>query len=213
MQNNPLKQAILVKRRVTEKYDAIPAHRIVTASNIISLVRAFLTVPIIYYLRRGDGTAALIFILIAIVSDMLDGWLARVSHEITELGKILDPFADSLVIVNVMLFLVIQNRMPTFFLTYVVIRYFMISLLGVYMLNNCGVSPRSNKLGKVSIVFTSVTVLAFIYPNFFGASVRPLIWVTLIFMTLSLIQYVYEFTRQIIITARTKKKNELSQND
>jgi len=213
MEKNPIKQAARVKQRVTEKYDALPARRIVTASNIISLIRAFLTVPIIYYLRRGDGSTALVFILIAIFSDILDGWLARVSNDITELGKILDPFADSLVIVNIMLFLVIKNRMPTFFLTFLVVRYFVISLLGIYMLNNCNVSPQSNKLGKVSIVFTSVTVLAFIYPNFFGTSVKPLMWVTLVFMSLSLIQYIYEFSRQIVISARARKKAGPSAHD
>lgn len=213
MNKNPIKQAVAIKRRVTEKYDAIPARRVVTVSNIISLVRAFLTVPIIYFLRHDNGIAALVFILIAVVSDILDGWLARVSNEITELGKMLDPFADSIVIMNVMLFLVIKNRMPTFFLAFMIIRYFLISLLGVYMLNNCGISPQSNKLGKVSVVFTSVTVLAFIYPNFFGLSVKPLMGVTLIFTSLSLIQYIYEFLHQIISTARAKKKVNLEQND
>jgi CDP-diacylglycerol--glycerol-3-phosphate 3-phosphatidyltransferase len=212
MEKNPIKQAVRVKQRVTAKYDAIPARRVVTASNIISLVRAFLTVPIIYYLRRENGTAALVFILIALVSDILDGWLARVSNDITELGKILDPFADSLVIVNVMLFLVIKNRMPTFFLTYMVVRYFIISLLGIYMLNNCGISPQSNKIGKVSVVFTSATVMAFIYPNFFGASVKPLMWVTLIFMTLSLLQYIYDFSRQIVLAHRAKKNSDPAKN-
>ena len=206
MTENPITRVRRVKDRVTQKYDAIPAHNIVTISNIISLVRAFLAVPIIYFLRNGNGKTALVFILIAIVSDILDGWLARVGNEITELGKILDPFADTLVIMSVILFLTFKDRMPTAFIVFMVIRYFIVSMLGVYMLNNCGISPQSNKLGKVSVVFTSLTVLAFIYPKFFGSSVTPLIWVTLVFMSLSLIQYIYDFSRQIFVTARAKKK-------
>jgi len=213
MNKNPIKQAVNIKQRVSQKYNAIPARRIITVSNLISVIRAFLTLPILYYLRRDNGVTALIFILIAIVSDILDGWLARVSNEITEIGKMLDPLADSIVIISVMFFLVFKEQMPTFFLVFMVIRYFLISLLGIYMLNNCGVSPQSNKIGKVSVVFTSATVLAFIYPNFFGLSVMPLMWVTLGFMSLSLIQYIYEFSLQIIISIRAKKKAGPTSND
>ncbi len=212
MSKNPIKHTLQVKRNITSKYDAIPARKTVTISNIISLVRAFLAAPIVYSLRNNDSKTALIFILIAILSDMLDGWLARSSNEITVLGKILDPFADSVVIMSVMLFLTVKERIPTFYFTIMLVRYFLISVFGIYMLNNSKVSPQSNKLGKVSVVFTVITVLAFIYPNFFGSSAKPLMIVSIIFMALSLVQYLYEYSRQIIIASREKKAN-LSKND
>jgi len=212
MSKNPIKQTLQVKHNLTSKYDAISARKTVTVSNIISLIRAFLAAPIVYALRNNDGKTALIFILIAILSDMLDGWLARFSNEITELGKILDPFADCVVIMSVMLFLTVKERIPTFYFTLMLVRYFLISVFGIYMLNNSRVSPQSNKLGKVSVVFTVITVLAFIYPNFFGSAAKPLMIASIIFMMLSLVQYIYEYSRQIIIASREKKAT-LSKND
>jgi len=204
-----IKSAANVKQIVTDKYNSIPPRRIVTTSNIISLTRAFLTVPILYYLRKGDGSVALIFILIAIVTDMLDGWLARISREITEIGKVLDPFADAVVLLSVMLFLIIDERMPVFFFMFMVVRYFIISLLAVYLLNNCGISPCANKSGKVSILFTALTVLAFLYPDFFGEWVQPIMWGAVFFMTLSGIQYILDFGQKIWITTRDRRRSKI----
>ena len=61
--------------------------RILTLANIISLGRALLAVPIIYTLRDPAlGTITFVLIIIAILSDALDGWVARKAHEVTHFG-------------------------------------------------------------------------------------------------------------------------------
>ena len=58
--------------------------RILTLANMISLGRALLAVPIIYTLRDPAlGTITFVLIIIAILSDALDGWFARKAHEVT----------------------------------------------------------------------------------------------------------------------------------
>ncbi len=194
-----------VKNLVTEKYRAIPPHQIVTTSNLISILRAFLTLPIIYYLERGRGHVAFIFIVIAIVSDILDGWLARISHAITEIGKVLDPFADGVVILSVTLYLLMDNRVPGYYFGLLAIRYFLIAILGIFLLNNYGISPQSNKLGKISIVFTAATVLSFVYQDKIGNIVIPLMWVSILFLIISGIWYIYTFLNQILHAYRRRK--------
>ena len=73
-----------------------------TLPNAITLVRIALT-PVIALLPFIEGywpkfIAFLVF-LVAAVSDVWDGWLARRRHEVTDLGKLLDPVADKLLLV------------------------------------------------------------------------------------------------------------------
>ena len=61
--------------------------RILTLANIISLGRALLAVPIIYTLRDPAlGTITFALIIMAVLSDALDGWFARKAHEVTHFG-------------------------------------------------------------------------------------------------------------------------------
>ena len=192
---------INVKQRIEEMH----SDKIVTISNIISIIRAALVIPIIYSLKEGRGNVALLFIIIAIISDMLDGWLARISKEITELGKILDPVADKIVIFGVMLYLFLADLAPLNYFIFLLIRDITISLLGVYMLNNCRVSPRANRMGKVSIIFTSAAILSFIYSEKIGKWKTPLIWVSIIFMSISWVQYCQTYIHQIIVGRKELK--------
>lgn len=186
-----------MKNRVREKYQSMHPDKVVTLSNIISIIRAFLAVPIIYYLKIGRGDIAFIFIVIAILSDSLDGWLARISNEITDLGKILDPFADKVVIFSVMLFLLQSDRLPVGYFMLLAVRDLSIALVGIYMMNNLKITPYANKLGKISIVFTSATILAFIYSDVVGEWVTPIMWVSVGLIVTSWIHYTYTFTTKI----------------
>lgn len=186
--------------KVTKKIENIRPDRIVTVSNIISITRAFLTIPIIYCLKKDYGTLAFVFIVIAILSDMLDGWLARISHEITDIGKIVDPVADGIVVLGVMLFLLIDDIIPLFYFIILLIRNLNISILGIYMINHQKISLGANKMGKVSIIFTVATVLAFIYN--IEQLKYPTLWVSIVFMSISWIQY----NKQFILQIRLKEK-------
>lgn len=200
-----MEKKISTRNKFTRKYREMNPVHVVTVSNIISIARALLTLPILYYLRKGNSGVALAFILVAIASDMLDGWLARISNEITDIGKIIDPLADKIVIFSVMLYLILKNMMPTFYLVILVLRDTSISILGIYILNNCKVSPQSNKMGKVAVIFNSLSILAFIYPDFSGEWKYPLMYVALVFMLISWIQYCLTFIREIHTAKHLKK--------
>lgn len=87
--------------------------RIVTWPNLISVVR-LLGVPLFLWLVLGpeaDGWA-LVILMLAGVTDYLDGKLARKLNQATRLGRILDPVADRLYILAVVVGLAIRGIIP-----------------------------------------------------------------------------------------------------
>ncbi|HEY4612249.1 MAG TPA: CDP-alcohol phosphatidyltransferase family protein, partial [Bacteroidota bacterium] len=71
--------------------------RIWTASNFLSFLRVFL-VPLVAYCLVEDFPYNRLWaggiIVVAIFTDVLDGYFARRLHQVSELGKIIDPLAD-----------------------------------------------------------------------------------------------------------------------
>lgn len=104
-----------------------------TLPNIISLFRLLL-VPVVIWAMIDEqyGYAFLIFV-IAGVSDLLDGFLARVMKCQTDLGRYLDPLADKILLVAVFIALGFQNILPSWLVILVVFRDFLI-LLGALLI-------------------------------------------------------------------------------
>jgi cardiolipin synthase (CMP-forming) len=71
--------------------------------NLISLLRIFLVWPIVMSLAQGAYERTLVLLFIAAFSDALDGFLAKRFHWTSELGKILDPMGDKLLLVAMFL--------------------------------------------------------------------------------------------------------------
>ena len=72
-------------------------------SNLLSISRIFIMIPIWYYYASYTETGSnvdyyitIAFVIIGGFTDFLDGYLARARNEITELGKILDPLCDKI---------------------------------------------------------------------------------------------------------------------
>jgi CDP-diacylglycerol--glycerol-3-phosphate 3-phosphatidyltransferase len=81
-------------------------------ANIISMIRIAL-LPIIIYLIYQETVRgsfwAFVLMIIAIASDFLDGYIARIKDEETKVGSFLDPFADKLLVVGLLLVFVIRD--------------------------------------------------------------------------------------------------------
>jgi len=90
--------------------------------NIISLLRMLLVVPIGWLILKESWGLAFILIFIAGFSDALDGYLARVYHWQSELGSILDPVADKLLLVVLFITLTLKGLIPEWLTILVVFR-------------------------------------------------------------------------------------------
>jgi len=138
-----------------------------TISNFISISRILLTIPIVYFLVQEGDTArwiALGLIAIAILTDSLDGIVARARNEITEEGKFLDPLADKIAVGVIVLVLALTGELPWWFVGIILGRDILIVLAGIYIKSKYGVLFPSNLWGKWAVTVISFTVFIILLP-------------------------------------------------
>lgn len=188
----------------------IKLDRIHTISNHLSFSRVLLAVPIFYFLQNMEQgqihryMAAFLMILAAI-TDYLDGYFARKYDDITELGKIIDPLADKFAVGVITIVLYLNGMLPDYILIVVVARDVIIFIGGLIISNKIGKVLPSNMLGKITVFILGIYLLALVlglrqYPTIFN-----LYNILIIFMSvISLIGYIIRS-----IEALRFKKNEL----
>jgi CDP-diacylglycerol--glycerol-3-phosphate 3-phosphatidyltransferase len=137
--------------------------------NMLSLLRILL-IPILiacYYLPFSWGRllASAIFILAAL-TDLLDGYLARRLKQITPLGAFLDPVADKLIVTSAIVLIISQGKLPYLTLASVVIigREIAVSALREWMAElGKRTSVAVSVLGKVKTVAQMVSLVILLY--------------------------------------------------
>ena len=82
-------------------------------ANKITLARASLIVPIVIFLLPGRREIALGLFLVASAGDVLDGMMARSRHEVSSLGKVLDPAVDKVLYASLVVSLWTMGVIPT----------------------------------------------------------------------------------------------------
>ena len=98
-----------------------------TTANKITLVRVALIPLFLFLAYRGLRWPALIVFIIASLSDLLDGYIARHYHQVTNFGKFMDPLADKMLVLAAMCFFVEKGQMPGWVMALVLFREFAVS--------------------------------------------------------------------------------------
>jgi CDP-diacylglycerol--glycerol-3-phosphate 3-phosphatidyltransferase len=179
--------------------------RVWTLSNALSFLRVLLVAPIAIILLRNDpGDRLLVvgLILLAGVTDLLDGYAARKLGQVTELGKIIDPLADKLAIGVVALLLALQGKVPAWFLAVVLLRDLAIFAGGVHLRRTRRITLQSNLIGKWAVTVLSWYILAAVIDLPSLALVKELLLaVALVMLVLSSAAYLKRF----LVTVRTSE--------
>lgn len=168
---------------------------VLTIPNLLSVARIVLAVPIYYLLSAQSNEAALIVIVIAAVSDALDGYFARKLNLISDLGKILDPLADKACTTAGFLALSIFQGFPLWITLIVVGRDILIMLGAMFIIGKKNIVLPSNRIGKITVFLIALTGLIYILR--IEAIIFPLEILILIFVLLSGINYLRVFVQNI----------------
>jgi len=128
--------------------------------NVITIIRIFLVIPIIGAIWNDDYTTAFFLILIAGVSDGVDGFLARYFHWQTATGAVLDPLADKLLLVSLFIVFGFKGLLPQWLVLLVIFRDVVILLGAIaYHFVTHKLEMRPLMLSKVSTALQIVLVI------------------------------------------------------
>ena len=129
----------------------IRTNRVLTWPNAITVSRLLL-IPAVVVLLSGDGTEGWGIALLAIVmsTDWLDGLVARKTQSVSELGRLLDPLSDRLVIAAALITFVVQGVFPPWAAALIVGRDLVLLIVGAAALSLRRHTIEVRWLGKVA---------------------------------------------------------------
>ena len=124
--------------------------RIWTIPNVLSMLRLALVPVFLAFVVLEDYIAAFAVLVVAGLTDLLDGFLARRLGQVTRLGKLLDPGADRLYIFAALVGLAANDLVPWWIVVVIIARDAFLLVLGVVLANH-GYGPLPvHQLGKVA---------------------------------------------------------------
>ena len=175
--------------------------RIWTVPNVLTMFRMAL-IPVYWVLMIGyrlNYWALAVFVLAA-CTDMLDGFLARRYHQITDFGKLMDPLADKLMTLSVMATLLIRGIISWLPLAMLAGKE-LIMLIGGVLLYNRKIVVHSLFVGKFAQTCLCLAlILSFFADQFEHLSPQPhttLLWIGVGAAYTALVFYIHTVVRQL----------------
>ncbi|MEL7833154.1 CDP-alcohol phosphatidyltransferase family protein [Fodinibius sp. Rm-B-1B1-1] len=167
-----------------------------TWSNLISLSRILVAIPVVYlHYNNGQQITWLItaLVLYGIISDYLDGLVARWTNQVSEWGKILDPVADKFCAFFLFLYAVYIDIIPLWFFVIEIARDTIIVLGSAYIQKLRGKVAMAVMSGKISVnVLGLYWIAAFFFPQAVDVQ-SMLMGASLTLMFYSFFDYLHRF--------------------
>ena len=157
--------------------------------NKLTVLRMIMIVPFVVLLLMGFDWIALFLFIAASLTDLLDGKIARKYNLVTNFGKFMDPLADKLLVCAAMIVLVEMGRIPSWIVTIIISREFIISGFRLIASDN-GVVIAASYWGKFKTVFQMIMICLMIANIGWLSIVTDIImWIALALTIISLLDY------------------------
>jgi CDP-diacylglycerol--glycerol-3-phosphate 3-phosphatidyltransferase len=127
--------------------------------NALSLLRMLLALPVCIALWNNQTTIAVSLGVLAMLTDYLDGYFARKLNQISEMGKILDPLADKVMVISLIIILAVMQRIPLWLTVMIFSRDILILIGGIYLKKKLGYVVPSNQTGKWTVMFIALYII------------------------------------------------------
>ena len=160
--------------------EQVASSKVFTLANAVSVIR-LMAIPVFLWLVIEDQLLiAFVLLVVAVLTDFVDGMIARHMNEITKLGQFLDPFADRLFIAATVIALAIQDVVPWWFVIAVMLRDALLGVGGVVMSRYGAATLPVKWWGKVAtfamLFVLPLFLLGAIFPGV-GEMTNPIAWV------------------------------------
>lgn len=177
-----------------------------TLANQLTLLRMLLIPAFVLLVVYGYLGWALVTFIVAGATDALDGLIARLAHQKTDLGAWLDPAADKLLLVTTFVVLTLPNvglvnRIPIWLTILIISRD--VGIVLTVAIVNLAIGPRTFKpslLGKGATALFILTCVVVMFYNYLGRPslvVDAFVWASLAITLASGIDYVFRVARII----------------
>lgn len=143
------------------------------------------------YLGNASKWVALAIFIVASLTDLLDGKIARKYNLVTNFGKFMDPLADKLLVCSALICFVELHTLPAWMVILIISREFIISGFRLIAADN-GIVIAASYWGKFKTVFQMVMIILLIADlPFAGMGIIELtvIYIALILTVVSLVDY------------------------
>ena len=182
----------------------VPRAPVVNIANFLTGVRLVLVPVFLLFLFAGDGhetgsrIAAFVVFAVAVVTDRLDGTLARKHGMITEFGKLADPIADKMLVGAALIGLSTLGDLPWWVTVVILVRELGVTALRFAVLHR-GVIPASRG-GKLKTLVQAVAIGLFIlplhnWPPVWTTAAWAVMWVAIVLTVVTGIDYVVSALR------------------
>ncbi len=137
-------------------------------ANKLTAVRIFLVPVVFILLMRGREAIGISLYLVALFTDVVDGYVARRLHQRSLMGTMLDPVGDILLTLALFLFLFMQGTVPAWLFILLVVRYLQFFLgLALLALIDAALQLKATIAGKVVGVVQAVGILILLVDTLF----------------------------------------------
>ena len=166
--------------------------------NKLTTLRVIMIPFFVFFLLWQNGEnrtfrmIALALFIIASLTDLLDGKIARKYNLVTNFGKFMDPLADKLLVCSALICLIELNALPAWMVIVIISREFIISGFRLIASDN-GVVIAASYWGKFKTTFQMVSVVLLILDIQARAFVTTIcVWIALLLTIVSLVDYIYK---------------------
>ena len=162
--------------------------------NKLTILRMIMIVPFVVFMLVPIGGAAgkwiaLALFVIASLTDLLDGKIARKYNLVTTFGQFMDPLADKLLVCSAMICLVELGRIPAWIVIVIISREFIISGFRL-VASDKGVVIAASWWGKFKTTFQMIMIILMIADiSALSIVTQIVMWIALILTVVSLIDY------------------------
>ncbi len=120
--------------------------------NALTILRLVLSFPLSYMIYKDKNiTIILVLFIIILISDFLDGYIARKYNKVTNFGKLIDPVADRTFVLLVTFALIFNKKLPLYSL-FIFLRDIFVAVFGYILMIKKKIVVPSDIYGKVKTV-------------------------------------------------------------
>ncbi len=160
--------------------------------NILSFIRLLLVPFFIVSFFLINKYLALAIFIIASITDLIDGYIARNYNAVTEFGKVLDPFADKFMKISALICLTFADLIPLWITIIMVVCDLAMIISGICLYKK-NITIQSNWIGKLGTLIISLGVILSFFTEWIGNANIYVIYAGIITAIIAGLNYVYIF--------------------